>query len=82
LQIKNQIIQSNYSIGATTVKALKESGIIRNMSYGRVEKKKVDALLVQKKNVIAVIEYKKPSVFKTAEQKNKAIQQELDVARQ
>ena len=70
-----------YNIGATTVKALKEYGIIRNVNYGNEEKKKVDALLVQKKNVIAVIEYKKPSEFKTAEQKNKAIKQELEVAR-
>jgi type I restriction-modification system DNA methylase subunit len=70
-----------YNIGATTVKALKEYGIIRNVNYGNEEKKKVDALLVQRKNVIAVIEYKKPSEFKTAEQKKKAIKQELEVAR-
>jgi len=70
-----------YNIGATTVKALKEYGIIRNVNYGDEEKKKVDGLIVQKKNVIAVIEYKKPSEFKTAVQKNKAIKQELEVAR-
>jgi len=70
-----------YNIGATTVKTLKEHGIIRNFNYGSEEKKKVDALLVQKKNVIAVIEYKKPSEFKTEEQKNKAIKQELEVAK-
>ena len=70
-----------YNIGSTTVKTLKEHGIIRNVNYGDEEKKKVDALLVQKKNVIAVIEYKKPSEFKTAEQKKKAITQELEVAR-
>lgn len=70
-----------YNIGATTVKALKEHGIIRNVNYGEVEKKKVDGLIVQKKNVIAVIEYKKPSEFKTVAQKNKAIKQELEVAR-
>ncbi len=70
-----------YNIGATTVKALKEHGIIRNVNYGDEEKKKVDGLIVQKKNVIAVIEYKKPSEFKTAVQKNKAIKQELEVAR-
>lgn len=70
-----------YNIGATSVKALKEHGIIRNVNYGEEEKKKVDGLIVQKKNVIAVIEYKKPSEFKTAVQKNKAIKQELEVAR-
>ena len=70
-----------YNIGATSVKALKEHGIIRNVNYGAEEKKKVDGLIVQKKNVIAVIEYKKPSEFKTATQKTKAIKQELEVAR-
>jgi type I restriction-modification system DNA methylase subunit len=70
-----------YNIGATTVKALKEHGIIRNVNYGNEEKKKVDALIVYKKNVIAVIEYKKPSEFKTTEQKDRAIKQELEVAR-
>jgi len=69
-----------YNIGATTIKALKEHGIIRNVNYGNEEKKKIDALLVLGKNVIAVIEYKKPSEFKTAEQKKKAIKQELEVA--
>lgn len=70
-----------YNIGATTVKSLKENGIIRNVDYGEVEKKKVDALIVSNKNVIAIIEYKKPSEFKTKEQKDKAIKQELEVAR-
>jgi hypothetical protein len=44
-----------YNIGATSIKNLKEYGIIRNVDYGNEEKKKVDALIVQKKNVIAVI---------------------------
>lgn len=69
-----------YNIGATSVKALKEYGIIRNVDYGSVESKKVDALIVQRKNVIAVIEYKKPSEFKTETQKQKAIDQEIEVA--
>lgn len=70
-----------YNIGATTVKALKEHRIIRNVNYGKEEKKKVDALIVQKKNVIAVVEYKKPSEFKTKAQINKAVKQELEVAK-
>lgn len=70
-----------YNIGATSIKALKEHQIIRNVNYGKEEKKKIDALIVQKKNVIAVIEYKKPSEFKTKAQKNKAIKQELEVAK-
>jgi len=70
-----------FNIGSTTIKALKEYDIIRNVDYGDEEKKKIDGLIVQKKNVIAVIEYKKPSEFKTIIQKNKAILQELEVAR-
>lgn len=70
-----------YNIGATSVKALKEYGIIRNVNYGKEERKKVDALIVQQKNVIAVIEYKKPSEFKTKAQKNNAIKQEIEVAK-
>lgn len=70
-----------YNIGATTVKALKESNIIRNVDYGDEEKKKVDALIVLKKSVIAVIEYKKPDEFKTKKQQDNAITQEINVAR-
>ncbi|MDR1225362.1 MAG: hypothetical protein LBK47_00500, partial [Prevotellaceae bacterium] len=69
-----------YNIGSTSVKALKENGIIRSVDYGKDENKKPDALLVQKKNVIAVIEYKKPSEFNTKEKQEKAIKQELEVA--
>jgi type I restriction-modification system DNA methylase subunit len=69
-----------YNIGSTSVKALKENGIIRSVDYGKDENKKPDALLVQKKNVIVVIEYKKPSEFNTKEKQKKAIKQELEVA--
>jgi type I restriction enzyme M protein len=70
-----------YNIGATSIKSLKEYGIIRNVDYGEEEKKKIDGLIVQKKNVIAVIEFKRPADFKTNKQKNNAIKQELKVAR-
>ncbi len=69
-----------YNIGATSIKALKGYGIIRNIDYGKLENKKIDALIVQKKQVIAVVEYKTPTQFKTKEQKDKAIQQEIKVA--
>ncbi len=70
-----------YNIGATTIRQLKENGIIRNVDYEKEEKKKVDGLLVLKKNVIAVVEYKKPSQFNTKAKQQKAIKQELEVAR-
>ena len=34
-----------YNIGNTTIKALKEHGIIRNVDYGSLERKKVDGIL-------------------------------------
>lgn len=69
-----------YNIGSTTVRVLKSYGIIRSVDYGDVEGKKVDALIVNKKKVIAVIEYKKPKEFKTDKQKQAAIKQEIAVA--
>jgi len=69
-----------YDIGATTLKALKGANIIRNIGYGNLENKKVDALIVNKKDVIAIIEFKQPKEFKTDAQKQKAINQEIDVA--
>jgi len=70
-----------YNIGSTSVKALKEHNIIRNVDYGEEEKKKIDGLIVQKKVVIAVIEYKKPAEFNTATKRQKAIKQEIAVAK-
>lgn len=70
-----------YNIGSTTVKSLKEYGIIRDIDYGAIESKKVDAIITQKKNVIAVIEYKYPTEFKTERQKKIAINQEIEVAK-
>lgn len=70
-----------YNIGATTVKALKQADIIRNIDYKKLENKKVDALVVSRKDVIAIIEFKQPKEFKTKAQKNKAIKQEIEVAK-
>ncbi|WP_025146615.1 N-6 DNA methylase [Pedobacter jeongneungensis] len=70
-----------YNIGATSIRALKGFGIIRNVDYGSIENKKVDGIIVLKKNVIAIIEYKTPASFKTKAQQDKAIKQELEVAK-
>lgn len=70
-----------YNIGSTTVKALKEYGIVRNVDYGDAEKKKVDGLIVLEKNVAAVVEYKKPAQLKTKALRKKAVAQKLDVAK-
>ncbi len=62
-----------YNIGATTLKSLKAHNKIRDIDYGILERKKPDALIIQRKQVIAVIEYKTPKEFRTEAQKNKAI---------
>ena len=71
-----------YNIGATSLKALKSAKIIRNIDYGKQELKKVDALIVNRKDVIAIIEFKQPKEFKTIAQQKKAIKQEIEVAKQ
>lgn len=70
-----------FSIGATTLKALKSANIIRNVDYGLLETKKVDGIIINNKDVIAVIEFKQPKEFKTKAQKDKAIAQEIEVAK-
>jgi len=70
-----------YNIGNTSINKLKEYGIIQNKNYGKIENKKVDAILVKDKNVIAVIENKSPSNFNTPQKKEKAIKQEIEVAK-
>lgn len=70
-----------YNIGATTIKALKEAGIILGVDYDDIDNKKVDAIIVSRKKVIAIIEYKKPAEFKTKAQQDKAINQEIEVAK-
>ncbi|HLG39188.1 MAG TPA: N-6 DNA methylase, partial [Chitinophagaceae bacterium] len=69
-----------YNIGATTIKALKSANIIRNIEYGNLENKKLDALLVNKQDVVAIVEFKQPKDFRTESQKQKAIKQEIEVA--
>ena len=69
-----------YNIGSTSVEALKNYGIIRSVDYGSIKRKKVDAIIVDKKNVIAIIEYKKPEEFRTKQQQQAAISQEIEVA--
>ncbi len=70
-----------FSIGATTLKALKNASIIRNVDYGVFELKKVDGIIIHNKDVIAIIEFKHPKDFKTKIQKDKAIIQEIEVAK-
>ncbi len=70
-----------YSIGSTTINNLKEAGIIRSIDYGDISRKKVDGIITKQKEVVAIIEYKSPKQFNTQEKKNKAILQEIQVAK-
>lgn len=69
-----------YNIGNTTLQELKAYKIIRNIDYRPYERKKVDGLIVLNKQVIAVVEFKKPSEFKTKSKQSKAVIQEMAVA--
>lgn len=70
-----------YNIGSTTINTLKRHGIIQSKDYGNIGKKKIDGLITEGNKVIAVIENKSTSDFKTDKQKNKAIEQEIEVAK-
>ena len=69
-----------YNLGATTITTLKKYKVIPNRDYKEYEKKKPDALLVDRRNkskpsVIAVIEHKSPDEFKTKKQQKEAVEQ-------
>ena len=70
-----------YNIGATTINTLKEAEIIRSIDYDKVSRKKVDGIITRQKEVIAIIEYKSPRKFNTQNKKDKAILQEIEVAK-
>lgn len=71
-----------YNIGATSIKALKEYKIIADFDYGiKIERKKVDGIIVYKQKVIAIIENKTPKEFNTEKKQKKAIEQEIEVAK-
>jgi type I restriction enzyme M protein len=76
-----------FEIGETTLNQLKNAKIIPIKNYGKYNSKKPDCLLVNKQNkkipdVIVSLEYKKPSDFKTDNQKLSAIRQCNTVAQE
>jgi len=68
------------NIGSTTLNALKNAGIIPKKDYKSFERRKPDGIITSKKEVIAIVENKDVSKFKTDKQKQDALQQGLDVA--
>ena len=73
------------SLGATTIKDLVQSKEISGITAKQCEKisaKKPDVLILnQNKEIVIFIEMKAPNEFRTTDKKNKAIWQELDVAK-
>ncbi|HCT24513.1 MAG TPA: N-6 DNA methylase [Chitinophagaceae bacterium] len=70
-----------YRLGNSTLKQLKNHGIIKRKNYGHLETKKPDGLVTLHGQIKAVVEYKLPKNLSTVNQINKAIKQELEVAR-
>jgi type I restriction-modification system DNA methylase subunit len=69
------------NIGSTTLNALKNAGIIPKKDYKSFERRKPDGIITSSKEVIAIIENKDISKFKTKKQKEDALRQGLDVAK-
>lgn len=72
---------SFYNIGATTINNLKEAGIIRSIDYGDISRRKVDAIITNQKEVIAIIEYKKPDKFNTNGKQENTASKWIEVAK-
>lgn len=68
------------NIGATTLNALKNAGIIPKKDYKNFEKRKPDGIITDKKQVVAIVENKNIPTFKTAKQRAVAYKQGLEVA--
>lgn len=73
-----------YSLGATTINDLIKTGELnKNIRTSKVFGKKPDVLVVNKnKEVVVFIEFKLPSEFNTPAKVQKAIEQEIDVAKE
>lgn len=70
-----------YNIGSTTLSSLKKARIIPDRDYAGCERKKPDAIIAFKQNVIAAIEYKTPKELTGKKKIDAAIKQEICTAR-
>lgn len=71
------------SLGATTINDLIKSGKIVESKTLKYSGKKPDVLVVNKdKEIVVFIEFKKPEEFDTEKKKQKAIKQEINVAKE
>ena len=80
--IHQQIGNYTYlKLGSTTLNQLKANGLIPKKNYGKLSNKKPDGLVFYQNVVKAVVEYKHPTKLKSELDLNKAIKQEIDVAK-
>src|ERR1700722_19211755 len=70
-----------YRLGSTTLGQLKDARIIPKKDYSKIEAKKPDGLVVHHGKIKAVVEYKQPKELGSEKAIQKAITQEIDVAR-
>ncbi len=70
-----------YNIGSTSVKTLKNAGIIQKIDYPGIENRKPDGIILINKRILAVIENKRPSEFNTTRKKSKAFNQAFEVSK-
>jgi type I restriction-modification system DNA methylase subunit len=70
-----------YRLGATTLDQLRNNGIIPKRDYQKLKAKKPDGLVLYHGDIKAVVEYKQPKDLASEKQIDKAIKQEIDVAK-
>ncbi|GAG10311.1 unnamed protein product, partial [marine sediment metagenome] len=70
-----------YQLGATTLDQLKAAGIIPRKNYSHIANKKPDGLVIYQGRVKAVVEYKQPKDLSSEKDVEKAIGQEIEVAK-
>lgn len=70
-----------YRLGATNLDQLRKHGLIPQKDYAILKTKKPDGLVIYHKTVKAVVEYKQPKDLDTPKKIEKAIKQELAVAK-
>ena len=70
-----------HRLGNTTLDQLKAKGLVPKRNYGKHRLKKPDGLVSYHGDIKAVVEYKQPKELKSNKQIEKAIQQEIVVAK-
>lgn len=70
-----------YRLGSTTLNQLRDAGLIPKKDYEALKSNKPDGLMLYHGKVRAVVEYKQPKTLKSEKDIQKAIDQEIAVAK-